>query len=332
MKAKLFALCILFAGCGSKADKPHIRFATIGLGIQVCCLPFYLAQGLGYFEEEGLDVSVEGLAGGAKALQAMIGGSVDVAVINYVHSIQVAAEGQRVREFFVLGRKASNVLVVAPAAAQRVTRVEDLKGGIIGVTSPGGSSHFWLNREMAIHGVEESEFRVVGIGTGATATAAVESGRVDAASVVGGDHFPLLKRAPGAKVLVDAGTADGLRESYGSEVYVNGVLTAKQDWLDRNPETAHKVAKAVFRAARWMTAHTAEEIRQHLPESYRTADQETDLQVLRWGLGGPAIDGRMPIGGPEAMRSYLDSTIEVVRKAKIDLASTWTNEYLPEGK
>ncbi len=332
MKAKVLALCILLAGCGGKESKPRVRFGTIGTGIQICCLPFYLAQGLGYFGEEGLEISADGLAGGAKAFQAMIGGSVDVAVVNYVHNVQIAAEGQRIREFFVLGRLASNVLIVSPKAAGRITRVEDLKGGTIGVTSPGGSSHFWLNREMAIHGIAEADFHVVGIGTGATAIAAVESGRVDAASLVGGDQFPLLKRLPGAKVLVDASTPEGFRESYGGDAYANGVLSAKQEWLDRNPETARKVARAVFRAAQWMAAHTAEEIRERLPESYRSSDAEVDLQVLRWGLVGPKVDGRMPAGAPEAMRKYLDATVEVVRKAKIDLASTWTNEYLPEAK
>ncbi|MCC6365281.1 MAG: ABC transporter substrate-binding protein [Bryobacterales bacterium] len=332
MKTKLVALCILLVGCGGKADKTQVRFATIGTGIQVCCLPFYLAQGLGYFGEEGLEVSVDGLAGGAKAFQAMIGGSVDVAVVNYVHNIQIAAEGQRIREFFVLGRQASNVLVVAPKAARRIARVGDLKGGTIGVTSPGGSSHFWLNREMAIHGIAEPDFHVVGIGTAATAIAAVESGRVDAASVVGGDHFPLVKRLPEAKVLVDASTPEGLRESYGSEAYANGVLSAKQEWLDRNPETAHRVARAVSRAARWMAAHKAEEIREHLPRNCRTPDVEVDLQVLRWGLAGPSVDGRMPPGAPEALKKYLDATLETVRNAKIDLAATWTNEYLPEAK
>ena len=41
-------------------------------------------------------------------------------------------------------------------------------------------------------------------------------------------------------------------------------------------------------------------------------------------------DGRMPAGAPEAMRRYVAATVENVRNAKIDLAATWTNEYLSE--
>ncbi len=57
MKAKVLALCILLAGCGGKESKPHVRFGTIGTGIQICCLPFYL--------------------------------------VNYVHCMRIAAEGHR---------------------------------------------------------------------------------------------------------------------------------------------------------------------------------------------------------------------------------------------
>ena len=60
-------------------------------------MPFVLARELGFFREEGLEVTMENFPSGAKATQALIGGSADVAVINYVHNVQVAAEGQRIR-------------------------------------------------------------------------------------------------------------------------------------------------------------------------------------------------------------------------------------------
>jgi hypothetical protein len=40
----------------------------------------------------------------------------------------------------------------------------------------------------------------------------------------------------------------------------------------------------------------------------------------------------MPKGAPEATRRFLDATIDKVRDSKIDLAATWTNEYLPGAK
>ncbi|MFN6997497.1 MAG: ABC transporter substrate-binding protein, partial [Aquincola tertiaricarbonis] len=41
-------------------------------------LPLTVADQLGYFKAEGLDVSIVDFAGGARALQAVVGGSADV--------------------------------------------------------------------------------------------------------------------------------------------------------------------------------------------------------------------------------------------------------------
>ncbi len=95
MKLTLLAVCLLLASCGGKSSATRVRVSTLGTGIQVCCMPFVLTQELGFFRDEGLDIVIESFPSGAKATQALIGGSADVAVINYVHNVQVAAEGQR---------------------------------------------------------------------------------------------------------------------------------------------------------------------------------------------------------------------------------------------
>jgi NitT/TauT family transport system substrate-binding protein len=53
---------------------------TIGVGGQTLLtyLPTTLAEELGYYEEQGLDVDLQDLQGGSKALTAMIGGSTEV--------------------------------------------------------------------------------------------------------------------------------------------------------------------------------------------------------------------------------------------------------------
>jgi hypothetical protein len=43
-------------------------------------------------------------------------------------------------------------------------------------------------------------------------------------------------------------------------------------------------------------------------------------------------DGAMPKGAPEALKRFLDVTVDKVRDSKIDLSATWTNEFLPESK
>ena len=154
----------------------------------------------------------------------------------------------------------------------------------------------------------------------------------NAAAINGGDHFRLLSRHPEARILTDTSTAEGMRESFGTSDVVTGTLTAKQEWLDRNGETAKHLTSALRRSLEWIASHTAEENRSKLPDELRSSDVAMDLKIIDWGKHGYTKDGAMPPEAPEAMKRYLDSVIDKVRDSKIDLATTWTNEYLTQMK
>ncbi len=332
MRVVLLAVCVVLAGCGGKSGMPKVRLATIGVGLQTLHAPISIAEAMGYFKEEGLDVTLENLPSNSKTLQALIGGSVDVAGIHYMQTIQMAAEGQRLRTFFLMTHRGGFVLAVAPAAAAKIRRVEDLKGAVIGVPSPGSPTHLNLNYLLLTHGIKPSEVSTVGTGVAAAAVSAVESGRVDAAALSGGDHFRLLRRNPALRILMDTTTVAGMREAYGTDALPTGALAARQEWLDGNPDTARRLARALARANQWILTHTPEEIRERFPEGLRSEDAAADIEIIRWSLPTYTTGGRMPEGAPEAMKRVLDMTLDNVRNAKIDLGATWTNAFLPAGK
>lgn len=331
MRAVILLLCALLAGCGGGKGNAKVRVALAGSGLQTFSLPLVLAHGLGYYKEQGVDVELETLPSIGKALQALVGGSVDVAGVSYPQTLQLAAEGQPLRSFFIMARRGSMAVVISPPVTDRYRRAEDLKGAQIGVTSPGGASHLFANYYLAAHGLGAADFRTANIGLGASALAAMESGRVDAAAVSGGDHLRLRRRFPNLRVLVDSSTPEGMREIYGGDTFAGGVA-AKPEWLQSNTDTARRMARALRQTLEWIASHKAEEIRERLPEGFRTSDAGADLEVIDWGRGTYTADGRMPPGAPEAMKKYVEATVESVRKARIDLAATWTDEYLPEGK
>ena len=135
MRIAVLACCLFLAGCGSR----KVRIANTGAGLQTWCMPITLADTLGFYKEEGVEVQLENMPSSVKALQALIGGSVDVAGLTYHQTILMAANGQRVRSFFVVNRRDSKVLLVAPGANGRIRRVADLKGELIGVALRGRS-------------------------------------------------------------------------------------------------------------------------------------------------------------------------------------------------
>src|SRR5437870_11940776 len=135
------ALAFLLAGCGRPAGS--VRLA-VGGQAALRFLPVYLARELGLYEQQGVQVEIADVSGSAKAMQALLGGSADVAAGFYDQTIQMAGEGRRVRSFVTLTRYLGFVAAVAPGTMRKISRIEDLKGAVAGVAAPGSSGHLLL--------------------------------------------------------------------------------------------------------------------------------------------------------------------------------------------
>jgi hypothetical protein len=73
-----------------KLEKSKVSIA-VGGKAAFYYLPLTIAEQLGYFKDEGLDVEISDFAGGARALQAVVGGSADVVSGAYEHTINMQA-------------------------------------------------------------------------------------------------------------------------------------------------------------------------------------------------------------------------------------------------
>src|SRR5262245_27570053 len=156
---------------------------AVGVQNQLIYLPTTLARELWFYREEGLEVELQDHAGGSKALQAMVGGSADVVSGFYDHTIQMAAEGRELVAFVTILRYPGLVLVTSPKTS--VSKIEDLKGKVAGVTTPGSSSHMLLTFLLHRHGVEADAVSVTGIGGPGTARGPVARRTVHAGLMSG---------------------------------------------------------------------------------------------------------------------------------------------------
>jgi len=320
----LITLACAVAGCTrTPATQVPVRLALARSPFTY--LPVYLADSLGYYKRENLAVSFEEFPGGAKAVESVIAGSADAAAGFFEHAIQMTATGHPFVSFLIMLRYPGMALVVSPKSTKSVHGIADLKGLTVGVGTPGSPTHFYLNHLLAGQSMTPESVAVVGIGAPATAAAAVEQGRVDAA-VVGAAMVVLRQHHPDLKVLAESFTAEGVEQSLGVEEYPGAALLARADWLAANSRVAHGLACAVLQSLDFIQTHTPEEILDRLPERYRT-DRETDLATLRAFLPGYSKTGRMIPESAEAVRKMLTASLEDVRKANIDLAKTWTNDY-----
>jgi NitT/TauT family transport system substrate-binding protein len=287
-----------------------------------------LAQELGFYQEERLEVELQSFDGGAKALQAVVGGSADVVSGFYDHTIQMAAEGREFVAFVTMLRYPGIALVSSPQAADEVTSISALKGRTVGVTTPGSSSHMFLTFLLTRHDVPADSVSVIAIGGGASAVAAIESGRIDAGWMADPAVTLVKKRNPGVRVLADLRDEHGTGEAFGVATYPSAVLYSSGDWLRANRGTAERLAHAIVKTLDWMKSRSEEEIANRTPRSLRGEDVALYVEALRASRAIFSTDGMMTADGAAAVRQVLATSMPKVRDAKVDLSKTYTNELV----
>ena len=315
--------------CSSRGSSTgeRVRLAVGGQN-QLVYLPTTLAQELGFYKEEGLDVELQDHAGGAKALQSLVGGSSDVVSGFYDHTIQMAAEGREFVAFVTMLRFPGLVLVTSPQSASAVTKIEDLKGRVAGVTAAGSSSQMLLTYMLQRRGIAIDEVSITPVGSAATAIAAIEHGKVDAAMVADPAFTLITTRNPGVRVLADLRTAAGVKEAFEADAYPSSVLYAKTEWIRANRDTTSKLARAILRTLQWMHTHSPQEIADKTPKTFRGEDDALYVDAVRNSMPMFSPDGAMDAKGAEAVRVLLAGSMEKVKAAQIDLSKTYTNEFI----
>jgi len=222
---------ILASGVAAAQSKPKVSIAVGGAGC-LCYLPTVLAKQLGEYDKAGVEIELIDFKGGSQALQAVIGGSADVVSGYYDHCVNLAAKGQALQSFVVYDRYPGMVLAVSPEAKD-IKSIKDLAGKAVGVSAPGSSTDFFLKYLLAKNGVDPNSVGVVGIGLAATAVAAMDMGKVNAAIMLDPAITLMQGKHKDIKILSDTRTAKDTLDVFGGE-YPGGALYTRAEWIAKN--------------------------------------------------------------------------------------------------
>jgi NitT/TauT family transport system substrate-binding protein len=317
----MLALATVFFGAPAGAqglEKPKL---TIGVGGKslIYYLPLTIAERKGYFKDEGLDVEILDFPGGAKALQALLGGSVDVVSGAYEHTISQQAKGQPIEALVLQGQYSAIVLALPKAKAAAYKSPADLKGMKIGVTAPGSSTNMFVNILLAKAGLKPDAVSIIGVGGGAGAVAIMKRGELDALSNL--DPVIAQLESDGTAVpVVDTRTAKGMQEVYGG-AYAAGCIYAPAEFAKKNPRTAQAVVNAMVRALRFIQHSTLDEVVAAVPSEYYT-DKVLYKAALAKNIESFKHDGSISTVAGEHVAHDLLTFDPTMQGKKIDLAKT----------
>lgn len=288
-------------------------------------LPLTIAERKGFFKEFGLDAEINDFAGGAKSLQALVGGSVDLVAGAYEHTIRMQAKGQDIRAVIEMLRYPTIVIGVRKALADKIKGPKDFKGLKIGVTAPGSSTYITCVHAMVKAGLKADDASFIGVGGGASAVAAMKKGEIDVIS-----HLdPVIAKLEADQdivTLIDTRTEKGTNELFGGSNPAS-CLYVKQEMIEKNPNTVQAAVNGMYKALRWINKASPEEIAAAVPEQYHLGDKSLYITAVKASQAAYSETGIMAAGGMKSVYDMLKALDSEMAAATVDVSKTFNASF-----
>lgn len=261
-------LALSLSGCGKTADSALTPVTLSEVAHSIFYAPQYCAIELGYFEEEGIDLTLVNSAGADKVMTALVSGDAQIGFMGSEASIYTYINGSEdyAVNFAQLTQRAGNFLV----GRQPETDFswENLKGKKVLGGRAGGMPQMVFEYILKKNGVDPKTDLSIdqSISFGLTAAAFPGSG---ADYTVEFEPFATGLEKEGNGYVVAS-----LGEDSGYVPYT--AYSAKKSYLDSNPEIIQAFANAIQKGLNYVNSHTPEEIASAIQPQF----PETDLSDI----------------------------------------------------
>lgn len=279
----------LLAGCAQEADggkaegtestpseetaqKELVEVTLNEVAHSIFYAPMYAAIEEGYFEEEGIDLTLVCGFGADKTMTAVISDEADIGFMGSEASIYTYAEGatDHVVNFAQLTQRAGNFLVARKEMPDFTW--EDLKGHLVLGGRKGGMPEMVFEYILKQNGIDP--------GTDLEINQNIDFGSTAAAFSEGQGDFT-VEFEPGATTLESQGkgyVVASLGEDSGYVPYT--AFSAKQSYIDENPDVIQGFTNALQKGMDYVRDHTPEEIAAVIEPQFPETDLETITTIV----------------------------------------------------
>lgn len=295
-----------------------------------CYLPLTIAERLGFFTIEGLDIQVRELPNPTQAAQAVLSNEAQVLCGPFSSTLYLQARGQWLKSFVLQGRAPHMVFGVSQRSLGRYQGAQDLRGKTIGVTALGSASQRVARLVLQRAGVSEHEVRFVPLAEPQAAVTALRSGEIDAIC-----HSDLaitaLEQGGDLRVVADLRTLRGSSEMFGGP-WASGCLSAHPSFVSANAPQIQALANGLVHGLKWLQTAGPSDLIKAVPEAYFKGDRALYLAAFSRAREAWSPDGLMPEGAPATVARALSALSESNGFGRLDLAQTFTNEFARRAK
>ena len=268
---------LLLSGCsaGGSSDKNLTPLVLNEVAHSIFYAPQYAAIELGYFEEEGIDLTLVNGGGADKVMTALISGDAQIGFMGSEASIYVYQEGSQdyAVNFAQLTQRAGNFLVGREPEPDFTW--ENLRGKKVLGGRAAGMPQMVFEYILKKHGLDPKTDLSIdqSINFGLTAAAFTSN---DADYTVEFEPFATTLELEGSGyVVASLGTESG---------YVPyTAYCARKSYMEENPELVQKFTNAIQRGIDYVNSHTSEEIARTIaPQFQETPVEKIALIVERY--------------------------------------------------
>ncbi len=293
-------------------------------------LPLTIAQQLGYFKAEGLDLEINDWGNGDRALQAIVNGAADVCATAFAKTIELQAKNQWFQAFALQARTPQIAFGVSVRNMPHFKTGADLKGRKIGVSAIGSASYLTVVLVLARFDLKPSDVNFLELGSTASALTALRSGQVDAIGHTD-PVMSMLEQKGEVKIIADARTLKGTTDLFDGPMPSACLVTAGE-FIQKNPNTCQALTNALVHALKWLQTAGPGDIIKTVPDSYLLGDRALYLASFDQLRESISPDGLMPENGPRTVLRALAMINPDIKADKIDLSKTFTNVFVRRAK
>ena len=329
-------LVLLLSACGSSGPTTttvngttttitQLKIMVGGLSKQIY-LPNELTQQLGYFKQEGLEVTLIDEASGQSSENEVLAGQVDAGSGSYNHTIELQAAGKEMEAVVLLNVAPGEAEIVSAKEASQIHSVADLKGKNLGVTELGSGTQTLTTALLHKVGIAANQVHFIPVGAGDTFIAAMQQGRIDAGMTTEPTISRLLSTGVG-KVLVDLRSPETTQAALGGP-YPFICLFMNNSYVNSHKDVVQKLVNAYVKTLKWMHTHTAEQIADMMPPDYYAGNKALYVTALQNQMAIFSPDGSMPTDAPQSVLNIEYQSSLIPQGKQIDLSMTYTNEFV----
>lgn len=332
------ALAIGLTACGSGAsassgDPSSVKIMVGGLDKQIY-LPAMLAEKLGFYKEQGLDVHLANEPAGVNAETALVAGQVQGAVGFYDHNLDLQGKGKSTESVVQMLQVPGEVELCRSDLKGKIDSPADWGKGEktrLGITQVGSSTDFLTRYLAQKNGVSPDGISRVGVKAGNTFIAAMQHKSISCGMTTVPTVTTLLDSHQ-AYPIVDTRTLQGAKAALGGP-YPASCLYMATDYVKAHPKTVQKLVNAYVKTMHWIHTHSAQQIADKMPPAYyKGSGKEAYVHALASEKGIYTPDGMMPKGGPETVKRVLSAFDPNVKGHDIDLSKTYTTKFVEKAK